>query len=281
MPNQAEALIFLHIPKTGGSTLYKILERHFSPAETVTLDTPGVARFKTLPAAKRGRYRLIQGHMHFGLHRFIPRASTYITFLRQPAERVLSFYYYARSTPDHYLYPLLTTGRVDLRTLLGRELTSELCNFQTRALAGDEWEDPQRIVTRDALERAKANLGSHFSVVGLQEEFDASLLLLGRAFGWNLPFYVKENVTKEKPPNASMDVETRKLVEETNSLDVELYEYARNLFHEQCRAAGDSFVADLSHFRRLNDAHGHSFARFAGSFRRFFRRTQRSLGFAE
>src|ERR1700724_2464607 len=156
MPNQAEALIFLHIPKTGGSTLYKILERHFSPAETVTLDTPGVARFKTLPAAKRGRYRLIQGHMHFGLHRFIPRASTYVTFLRQPVERVLSFYYYARSTPDHYLYPLLTTGRVDLRTLLGRELTSELCNFQTRALAGDEWEDPPRIVTRGALAREEA-----------------------------------------------------------------------------------------------------------------------------
>jgi hypothetical protein len=281
MPNQAEALIFLHIPKTGGSTLYKILERHFSPAETVTLDSPGVARFKTLPAVERGRYRLIQGHMHFGLHRFIPRTSTYITFLRRPVERALSFYYYARSTPDHYLYPLLTTGRLDLKTLLGRELTSELCNFQTRALAGDEWEDPQRIVTRDALERAQANLRSHFRIVGLQEEFDASLLLLSRAFGWRLPFYVKENVTKEKPPNASMDVETRKLVEDTNSLDVELYEYARNLFHEQCRAAGASFVADLSHFRRLNAAHARSVPRFVGSFLRMFRRTQSSLGFAE
>jgi len=279
MPNQAEALIFLHIPKTGGSTLYKILERHFSPAETVTLDTPGVARFKTSPAEERGRYRLIQGHMYFGVHRFIPRPSTYITFLRHPIERVLSFYYYARSTADHYLYPLLTTGRLDLKTLLGRELTSELCNFQTRALAGDEWEDPQRIVTRDALERAKANLAKHFCVVGLLEEFDAGLLLLRRAFGWHWPFYVKENVTKEKPPNASMDVETRKSVEDTNSLDVELYEYARNLFHEQCRAAGDSFVADLSHFRRLNAAHARSVPRFATSFRRVLRRLQSSLSF--
>src|SRR5437764_12675956 len=278
MLNQSEALIFLHIPNTGGSTLYRILERHFSPAETVTLDTPGVARFKTLPAVERGRYRLIQGHMHFGLHRFIPRASTYITFLRRPVERALSFYYYARSTPDHYLYALLTTGRLDLKTLLGRELTLELCNFQTRALAGDEWEDPQRIVTRDALERAKANLGSHFSVVGLLEEFDAGLLLLCRAFGWHLPFYMKENVTKEKPANASVDVETRKLIEDTNSLDVELYEYVRNLSHEQCRAAGDSFVADLSHFRRLNDAHARSVPRFARPLRRILSWTQNSLG---
>ena len=86
------------------------------------------------PAAQRGRYRLIQGHLYFGLHRFIPRASTYVTFLRQPVERVLSFYYYARSTPDHYLYPLLAAERLDLKTLLARELTVELCNDQTRAL---------------------------------------------------------------------------------------------------------------------------------------------------
>src|SRR5437764_9006049 len=214
MLNQSEALIFLHIPNTGGSTLYRILERHFSPAETVTLDTPGVARFKTLPAVERGQYRLIQGHLFFGLHRFIPRASTYITFLRRPVERVLSFYYYARSTPDHYLYSQLVSERLDLKTLLAREVTLELRNEQTRLLAGDEWEDPQRVVTRAALKQAQANLQTHFRVVGLLEEFDASLLLLRRAFGWRFPFYVKENVTKEK--ETFLDAETRGLIEEAN-----------------------------------------------------------------
>ncbi len=281
MPNQDETLIFLHIPKTGGSTLNKILRSQYSRSETVTLHAPKVEEFRALSAARRGRYRLIQGHLYFGLHRFIPRASTYITFLRQPVERVLSFYYYARSTPDHYLYPLLAAERLDLKTLLARELTVELCNDQTRAIAGDEWADQQRVVTRTALERAQANLRSHFRIVGLQEQFDASLLLLRRAFGWSLPFYLKENVTKEKPTDKSLDAETRRLVEDANSLDLELYEYARGLFEEQCRAAGDSFDADLCHFRQLNDAHARSVPRFAGSFLRMFRRAQSSLGFAE
>ena len=279
MPDQNEVLIFLHIPKTGGSTVYEILGRQYSRAQTLRLEGPQIAALKTFPAAQRGRHRLIEGHLYFGLHRFIPGASTYITFLRRPVERVLSFYYYARSTPDHYLYPLLTIERLDLKTLLARELTSELCNGQTRQLAGDEWEDPQRVVTRVALERAQANLRSHFRVVGLLEEFDASLLLLRRSFDWHLPFYVKENVTKEKPDDTSLDVETRRLVEDANGLDLELYEYARNLFDEQRRAAGDSFAAGLRHFRRLNRAYAGLIPRFVRSFRRTLRWTQNSLGF--
>jgi hypothetical protein len=281
MPNRNETLIFLHIPKAGGSTISKILEQQYSRAETLTLDDRErqIAQLKALPAAQRGQYRLIQGHLFFGLHRFIPRASTYITFLRRPVERVLSFYYYARSTPDHYLYPLVTAGRLDLKTLLAREVTLELRNEQTRLLAGDEWEDPQRIVTRAALELAKANLRTHFRVVGLLEEFDASLLLLRRAFDWHLPFYVKENVTKEKPDNTSLDAETHRLVEDANSLDLELYEYARSLFDEQRRAAGDSFAAELCHFRRLNRAYARRVPRFARLFGRIFQWTQNSLGF--
>jgi Sulfotransferase family len=253
MPDRNETVLFLHIPKTAGSTMYKVLERQYSRAETLRLESSKIAQFKTLPAAQRGRYRLIEGHLYFGFHRHIPRASTYITFLRQPVERVLSFYYYARSTPDHYLYSQLVSERLDLKTALARELTSELCNGQTRQLAGDEWEDPERVVTRAALERAQANL-THFRIVGLLEEFDASLLLMRRAFGWHLPFYVKENVTKEKPDEALLDAETRGLIEEANRLDLELYEYARKLFNEQCRAAGDSFAAELCDFRRSNRA---------------------------
>jgi hypothetical protein len=276
-----EALIFLHIPKTGGSTLSKILAHHYSPAVTVTLDTPGVAQFKTLSGEERGRYRLIQGHLYFGLHRLIPRASTYITLLRNPIDRTLSFYYYARSTPGHYLYRLLTTERLDLKTLLVRNLTSELSNDQTRFLAGDEWEDPQQAVTRGALERAKVNLRSHFCMVGLQEQFDASLLLLRRAFGWDLPFYLKDNVTKVKPPDPSLDVETRRLIEDANSLDLELYQYARSLFEEQCRTAGNSFAEDLYHFRHLNGHYARPVPRLAISFRRMFRRLQHSLSLGQ
>lgn len=252
MSDPDAALIFLHIPKTAGSSLSKIIKQHYSKSETATLDKAGIARFKSLPAEQRARYRLIQGHLYFGLHRFIPRASTYVTFLRHPIERALSFYYYARTTPDHYLYPVLTSEDVDLNGMLARDLTIELQNHQTRMLAGNEWQNPQCAVTRTTLERAQENLRSHFRVVGLQEEFDASLLLLHRAFGWPVRSYARENVTEGKPREKPLDIETQRLLEEKNSFDLELYAYARNLFEEQCRTAGDSFAADLREMRKTD-----------------------------
>jgi hypothetical protein len=71
MPAQTETLIFLHIPKVGGMTLYKILERQYSRFQTLTFDGGDAqkTRFKRLPVAERGRYRLIRGHLYFGLHR--------------------------------------------------------------------------------------------------------------------------------------------------------------------------------------------------------------------
>jgi hypothetical protein len=87
-------------------------------------------------------------------------------------------------------------------------------------------------------------------------------------FGWHRPFYVKENVTKEKPDETFLDAETRGLIEEANRLDLELYEYARKLFDEHCRAAGDSFAEELCHFRRSNRASARPVPRFARLLRR-------------
>jgi len=77
-------------------------------------------------------------------------------------------------------------------------------------------------------------------------------------------------VTKEKPDNTPLDAETQRLVEGANSLDLELYEYARNLFDEQRRAAGDSFAAELGHFRQLNRAYAGAVPRFARWLRRIW-----------
>ena len=136
--------------------------------------------------------------------------------------------------------------------LLAQKATPELFNLQTRMIAGDEWDDLRREVDDDALERAQENLRAHFSFVGLTEEFDASISLLGRIFGWSVPFYVKRNVTARKPRSSSVDVETRSLLRDANAFDLKLYEYARNLFEAQRRAGGVAFERELRRFQRLN-----------------------------
>lgn len=248
-------LIFLHIPKTAGMTFHKILERNYNPNRTLTFsgDThpEEIESFIKLPEPQRAHYRLIKGHLGFGLHRFVPGNSTYITFMREPIARALSFYYHASNHPDHYLYRSITEEGVDLKTLLNRGTTEELFNLQTRMIAGYK-NNSVASLDSSVLENAKENVRRHFCLVALTEQFDASLLLLHRAFDWRLPFYLKKNVNPRKQVSVGVNAKTLALLSEANALDLELYEFARTLFETRRRAAGSVFESELRRFQRLN-----------------------------
>ena len=254
MAPSAQTVIFLHIPKTGGATLHKILEKNYRRNEILTFDGSRhrleVERFAKLLAAERARYRLIKGHLFFGLHEFVPGNSTYITFLREPIDRGLSFYSHARNHSDHYLHRLLIEEKLDLTTLLERRATPELFNHQTRLIAGES--DLQRPVDRHSLERAKKNLRSHFSFVGVMEEYDAGLVLLSRVLGQSLSPYRKSNVSREKIRAENIDRRTREALRDANALDLELYQFARALFASRREAAGEAFENEVRDFQRLN-----------------------------
>lgn len=241
MKTRDEAVIFLHIPKTGGTTLRHILERCYRRDQIYTFKDQGflsqIENFKKFPPEKREAYRLIAGHLSFGFHRYLPGHSSYITLLREPIARVLSFYYYARSYPEHYLYSTLREDQPGLKGLLRQRTahTHEFFNLQTCMIAGDEWDDPERPADRAALERAKQNLASHFQVVGLTEEFDPTLRLLSDKFGWKIGFYRKRNITRRKPEAEMVDPEVSELLRGANALDIELYQFARELLQMQRR----------------------------------------------
>jgi hypothetical protein len=272
MTTPLPAVIFLHIPRTGGTTFQRIPERNYERNETLTFNgarhREEIERFAKLPESARARYKFIQGHLYFGFHRFVPGNSTYVTFLREPIARALSFFSYARSHSDHYLHRLLTEEQLGLATLLERRATPELFNQQTRMIAGDQ-SNPDRQLDRGALERAKQNLQTNFSFVGLTEEFSASLILLARVLGWRLPFHVKRNATRKKIQLDRIDARTHALLREANALDLELYEFARELFDAQVSSAGDSFASELRRFQRLNFLGGRAYEQYVSLIQSF------------
>ena len=244
-------LIFLHLPKTAGQTLVHIMKRQYGLDAVLSLYSSSFGEeLRTMPPQQMDAIRLISGHLYFGVHSFLPRSSTYLTMLRDPVDRIISHYYFVRSHPTHYLYPLAQ------QTSLAKFIVScnrlEPNNDQTRLLAGKDYLPDSGECTPEMLTVAKKNLREHFSVVGLTEEFDISLLLFKHILGWKPPFYIRRNVTKRRPPKEQISKETVGVIEQYNKLDMELYTYGKALFQQQLGAFESTLKNELRVFQALN-----------------------------
>jgi hypothetical protein len=260
MASPEPTIIFLHIGKTAGSSLRTILRRQFRRHEILEFRPPippegRLARegwrqtFAAIPEADRARARLVMGHATYGVHELLPRPSTYITMLRDPVKLVNSLYHFIRRTPRHILHDALVTQNLSLEEFVTSGMSLETDNSQTRSVAGDTSTD-FGACGPDLLTAAKAHLEERFRVVGLTERFDESLLMLGQAFGWTRLHYVSANVAPSNE-RAAPSPELIELIRTQNSLDVDLYAWAKDRLDRQI-AADPTFEDSLARFRRAN-----------------------------
>lgn len=251
----SKTVIFLHIPKTAGTTLDQIIFRHYRRKQiygTGLVSQNGVAAFKEMTDERRARYRLLKGHMNFGIHRYVPGPYAYFTFLREPIDRTVSHFYFIRNSVNYALYDVIQENDMDIKQYLDEKMDPMLFNAHTRLLSG-VWDTiPAGTCTEFHLEKAKQNLKNHIEVIGLTERFDESLLLLGKAFGWNHLHYQRKNVTRKRPKKDNLPPEFLKAVQEANELDLALYEYGKTLFEEQLHQFGPTIVDELKELKFKN-----------------------------
>lgn len=248
-------VIFVHIPKTAGTTLHRIIERQYPRNRIFTigrLSHESIDEFKSMSEARRAQFRVLKGHMGFGLHAYIPGPSAYFTVLREPVERVISFFYWVRRTPHHYLYDFVTSEDVGLREYLQSRANIMLDNAQVRMLSGVWYDLGFGDCITDTLETAKRHLRDRFTVVGLTERFDETLILLKSAFGWRNPYYARQNVTAQRPTRNELPPGTLDAILQTHQLDIQLYQYATELFADQIHQQGPAFAEELKRFQSAN-----------------------------
>jgi len=229
----APVVLFLHIPKAGGSTLGEYVYNQCC-APNANADDPlsaGVAYLEygflkpdelvvpehVVNLLGRRDLRAVIGHFWFGLHEHVARPCRYITLLRDPLERVVSLYYFAK-----------LQDTMSLEEFARNPPFREVENDQTRRIAG-----VNPLVgecTQAMLNLARENLLRHFDVVGTTERMDETLAQLNVKLGWNREVgSYPRNVNTERPKSSVLTPAAVDAIRARNELDYELWRYASEL----------------------------------------------------
>jgi hypothetical protein len=134
-------------------------------------------------------------------------------------------------------------------------LSLELNNGQVRLLSGREHESAFGHCPAELLELAMEHMENNFSVVGLVERFDESLVLMGLKLGWQSLWYHKRNVRSPSQANLDPDSAALAVIKKYNELDLELYAAASRKLDRMIAECGPAHTRRLARLRRENIVH--------------------------
>jgi len=256
--------VFLHIQKTAGTSVQNMLREAFAQdniyrehLDTLHLHSP----------AELSTYSLFAGHFNYDSLAFIPprRKLNLVTFVREPKKRLISLYHFWRAhEPTHPSYSggIVLANELPMADFFSRAEFDQdwgVWNHMTWAVMGDrhwrEWRRLLRSVEGNVKAESELLSGTirpairqrlrEFSFIGLQEDFDRSILLLFRALNRTPPAvrvdHSLEDIMKTTDGfkkymrRQAVTPATHAALERLVALDNILYSEAKTLYSDRLR----------------------------------------------
>ena len=197
-------------------------------------------RVLALAHSQSRRYSFIGGHFPFKPDDWSESGFRFITFLRNPIDRIISRFY-------HVMRKQTSLKNSHVQTVdINRWLDTINDNIQVRQLTGNMSSATCR---KEHLEAAKKCISSRNMKLGILERFDESVMYFRNRFRWPFPFYSKKNIGTNRPIEM-LNEPIFRIIEERNSYDIELYQFAEILFQRQIDGLNQiHFSRELSRFR--------------------------------
>jgi hypothetical protein len=235
-------LIYLHIHRTGGTTLrlevlYNCLDRRkvfFFDGDESPTRCGSVEELLAMPRAEQEKLEVIVGHMPFGLREHLswPESWRYVTFMREPVARTVSTYYQVRSSATYHDTgdPLRRSAFDDANRytleeyVRNRRLLSwnGMCAFLSNKTFGKHFESDEAMFL-EAWRNAR-----ELSFVGFVEDYDESVRRLCRIFNWKVPTYTPRHVLT--PKDRTLGESELEILRAANGYDQVLYDHFRERF---------------------------------------------------
>ena len=233
-------IVFIHINKTGGSTLRYLLRSSFGTRHCDV--EPWHGSWSDPPFSSEDLHRVrrlyprlesIAGHRVTGYAELREPGThfEYVTVIRDPLKACAS----------RFQYNIDYRKKVDL--VFEEWIQNDwVRNYQTKRIAG----------VAD-LETAIEVIGKQDIFVGLTDRFDESMVLFKGLRAPNLDIsYRRVNVAADNTLTQRLlsDERTREMIEAANLVDLQLYEYVRNQWYPRFQAEyGPSLQADVASFQ--------------------------------
>lgn len=261
---------FLHIRKTGGTTLVRELSSAYGKGEAVALyRSPAngaksraevIKYLNSFSKEEKEKFTVIAGHnVYYGLHELFPdREPRYIACFRQPVERTISsFNHRLRESPrvlEHFGQLINDHEILDLEKNLAEYAMFHNHTFKFLAdrIFGTDYVDQKDEHYTDEqenqaiLEKIKEIL-SHFYFLGITERSQDDFLFIADKLGVNR-YPTKKNVSK-KIFSLADNPAVKKDIEKYNLLDQEIYKYALN-FNDNFKKNNSDFYLQVKKIKR-------------------------------
>lgn len=257
-PHDAPLLVVYHIQKTAGTSLRRVVRANLPPVEVEIERDLQKLRYKpgellrwhsewygSLPRERRDRLACVMSHSAGFLLPALDRPAEALTIVREPVDRVLSFYFYKRRRPGDppvgnkapfldldRIYALSDDERAELRKPPRMESWEQFSNWQSRALLA-VFHDVSELrfgaeppADADLWRNRLRALAADVFTVGVQDDLPGFVRVLAQRHGW-AETAVPQSKANERRAEIDVSAELRETILAHNWLDQELYELAR------------------------------------------------------